>query len=294
MTSASQKAGFARIVVTVPDAELAGRVSAEAFEAGAAGIEEREADRGIILLLYVPTALSLEVSQAVERVVGTEVRIGAPVAVPDQDWPETWKEHLEAVVVSPRLVVRPSFVAHPPEEGQAELLIDPGQAFGTGGHVSTRLALEWIDALAPELSDCQRFLDAGTGTGVLALAALRLAPVHAVGFDLDPAATDAAIANARENGLEARFEVITGPLAAVLGEDFDLVAANMLRRELEPLLADLVARTRRGGRLVFSGLLTRECALFGERLGEAGLEVIGERRALDASGEHWSALLTSR
>jgi ribosomal protein L11 methyltransferase len=294
MTSASQKAGFARIVVKVPDAELAGRVSAEAFESGAAGIEEREADRGIILLLYVPTALSLEVSRAVERVVGTDGRIGAPVAVPDHDWPETWKEHLEAVVVSPRLVVRPSFVAHPPEVGQAELLIDPGQAFGTGGHVSTRLALGWIDALAPELSDDQRFLDAGTGTGVLALAALRLAPVHAVGFDLDPAATDAAIANARENGLEARFEVITGPLAAVLGEDFDLVAANMLRRELEPMLADLGARTRRGGRLIFSGLLTRECALFGERLGEAGLEVIGERRALDASGERWSALLTSR
>jgi ribosomal protein L11 methyltransferase len=294
MTSESQKAAFARIVVKVPDAEGAGRVSAEAFEAGAAGIEEREADRGIILLLYVPTPLSLEVSRAVERVVGADATIGAPVPVPDQDWPETWKEHLEAVVVSSRLVVRPSFVAHALEAGQAELLIDPGQAFGTGGHVSTRLALEWIDALAPELSDRERFLDAGTGTGVLALAALRLAPVQAVGFDLDPVATDAAIANARENGLEDRFVVVTGPLAEVSGEDFDLVAANMLRRELEPLLAELVARTRSGGRLIFSGLLTRECALFGERLGEAGLEVIGERRALDASGERWSALLTSR
>jgi len=270
------------------------RAKAEAFEAGAAGIEEREADRGIILLLYVPTALAQEVAGAVARAAVPGARIGAPVPVPDRDWPETWKEHLEAIVVSPRLVVRPSFVDHGLAPGQAELVIDPGQAFGTGAHVSTRLALEWIDALAPALAEGARVLDAGTGSGVLALAALRLAPVRAVGFDLDPAATEAAIANARDNGLSGRFEVVTGPLERVEGADFDLVAANMLRRELEPLLAALVARTRGGGRLIFSGLLTRECAGFGERLGAVGLAVIGERRALDASGERWSALLTSR
>jgi ribosomal protein L11 methyltransferase len=294
MASDSRSEDFARIAVRVADEEAAGRVSAEAFEAGAAGIEQRDAQPGLMLLLYVRTSLAREVARRVAEAVGGDARVGRPEAVPSQDWPETWKRHLEAIVISPRLVVRPSFVAHALGAGQAELVIDPGQAFGTGAHVSTRLALEWIDALAPGLAEGARVLDAGTGSGVLALAALRLAPVEAVGFDLDSAATEAAVANARANGLAARFEVVTGGLADVRGDGFELVAANMLRRELEPLLGGLAARTRKGGHAIFSGLVTRECEVFGERLDETGLGIEGERRAADPSGESWSALLTTR
>ena len=116
------------------------------------------------------------------------------------------------------------------------LEIDPGQAFGTGGHASTRLALELLAALPEEAVHGARVLDVGCGTGVLALSALALGAASAVAHDLDPLATRATQENALRNGLAGPLSVFTGPVAALGGDLFSLVLLNMIRSELLPLL----------------------------------------------------------
>src|SRR5207249_3755458 len=121
------------------------------------------------------------------------------------------------IEVSERLRIRASFEPSPPRAGQRDLVIDPGQAFGTGGHESTRLALAWIDDLRGELGAPPGILDVGTGTGVLALAALALGARRAVACDVDPLAAAAARANARANGLAAQLDVFAGSPEALSG-----------------------------------------------------------------------------
>lgn len=222
------------------------------------------------------------------------LELGEIEPVPDTDWSEGWKAGLGASVISERLVVRPSFVAHALGPRQAEVVIDPGQAFGTGTHPSTVLALEWIDLLASELPEGARVLDVGTGSGVLALAAAALAGVRVVAFDLDPVAACEARANVARNGCALRVAVFAGGLDALAGPGFDLIVANLLRSEALPLLAGLAARTRTGGQAVFSGLLASEIEAFSEAVIAAGFTPKGVRRGEDASGERWAAVLTER
>ena len=226
---------------------------------------------------------------------GPGVAVSAAEPVAEEDWAETWKRGLAAVEVSPRLLVRPSFVAPAaPVAGRAELVIDPGQAFGTGGHESTRLALEWVDALAPALPAGARALDVGCGTGVLALAALRLGAARAVAIDLDLAAARAARENAARNGLSARCAVAAATPAALAPARFELVLANLLRTELLPLLPDLAARIAPNGHAVVSGLVAGERAEVERALAACGLRALGERTRDDLGGTRWIALLTAR
>jgi len=284
---------FVRLEALAVDAEAAERAVAEAFAAGASGIEERVDSAGVMLIVYAPADAGASVGRAVGCCAGVS-RTSSPEAVEDIDWSEHWKQRLEAVEVSPRLVVRPSFVGSHSREGQAELVIDPGQAFGTGGHASTLLALEWIDQLAPNLVAGARVLDVGAGTGVLALAALRLGAARAVAFDLDPLSAPAVLENAARNGLDERLAVFTGTLDALAGAPFDLVAANLLRRELLPIVDGIAAATAPGGFAVFSGLLAEEQSRVEAALAEVGLTALGVRHRAVPDAEHWIGLLTRR
>ena len=236
--------------------DAADRVSAECWGAGAAGIEERSHAQGILLLIYAARSVLTAVTDAALQAGG---RIdGEPQSVEDLDWSESWKQGLEAIVVSPKLVVRPSFVEQKLAEGQREIVIDPGQAFGTGGHASTLLILEWLDVLSPELRDDTRVLDVGTGTGVLAMAALALGAGRAVGFDLDPRAVIEARVWAQHNGYANRLSLFTGGIEALGAQRFDWVLANLLRRELLPLIPELSGCVGERGRVLLSGLLAEE------------------------------------
>jgi ribosomal protein L11 methyltransferase len=285
---------FARVEVRAPDRDCAERLAAEAYEAGAVGLEEREEAGGIALLVYAPQERAEAVARALRGHAGSSARVIGPEPLPAEDWAETWKAGLHAIDVSPRLRIRPSCVEASPTRG-AEILIDPGQAFGTGAHPSTRLALEWIDRLAPRLEPGSRILDVGCGTGVLALAALRLSSAtRGVALDLDPEAARAARANARRNGLAARLDVVLGPLDALRSAPFALVVANLLRTELLPLATAIARRTAAGGFAVLSGLLESERDEVERALARAGLAPRDARSASDAGGDRWLALLTSR
>jgi len=307
---APEGSAFVCLRVEVPSAGHAERVVAEAHAAGASGVEERAGPAGrTLLLVYAPASAGEAVCRALAEALGGEVRPGPLEAVPERDWSTAWRQGLARVRLASRLAVRPSFVAAAPEAEVVELVIDPGQAFGTGHHASTRLALELLDealaatavaAGAPASSPLReaprraaapgRVLDVGTGSGILALAALALGAERAVAFDLDPVAVAEAARNARANGLAERLALFAGPLAALEGPTFPVVVANLLRRELLPLLPGIAARVAAGGHVVLAGLLVRERGEVERALGAVGLAVRGEREARDG-GERWLGLV---
>lgn len=283
-------AGYVRIGLAGGSPERREWAAAEAFEAGALGAEE-QGGAAPGLWLYAEAAVA-EAVLAVLRPFG-DLRVAAPEPVPMQAWPETWKQGLEAIVVSPRLLVRPPFVPAPAGFAGRELVIEPGQAFGTGAHASTRLALEALIGLPAHRLQGKRVLDVGCGSGVLALAALALGADRAIACDLDPLATTAARAAGAANGLEDRLALFTGSLDA-LGPAargrFDVGIANLLRRELEPLLEALVACLRVDGALLLAGLLVSERAGVEARLAALGCSVDGALERVDADGEGWLGL----
>jgi ribosomal protein L11 methyltransferase len=269
--------------------------AAEAWEAGALGVEERDSEGDTLLLLYVEAASLAAVCAAVEKSPGARTR--EPTPVPTEDWSQAWREGLEAVRVGDRLVVRPSWIDVPETPGTVQVVIDPGQAFGTGGHVSTRLALEWIERVSREgagFGPDARVLDVGTGTGVLALSALALGAGSAVGFDLDPESGAAARAWSERNGYGDRFEVFVGSFESLQASGFDWLVANLLKREMLPLADAMATATRRGGGAIFSGLLAGEADEAEAALAAVGFVDARRRAEVDANGDEWISLLMTR
>lgn len=176
-----------------------------------------------------------------------------PVA--DQDWVRATQSQFQPVRVSPRLWVVPTWHT-PPDPTAISLIIDPGLAFGTGTHPTTRLCLAWLDA---NLRGGESVLDYGCGSGILAIAALKLGAARAVGVDIDAKALLAARRNAMQNQVVAQFST---PDRAPT-EAADIVLANILADPLT-LLAPLLARaTRSGGRIVLSGILEHQAEAVG-------------------------------
>ena len=282
-----------RVQVASPgDAELA---SAEAWAAGASGCEEREEPSGrTSLLIYAKAPQATAVRDAVATRLEGRGHLEPLTAVADQDWSRSWRVWHRPAVVSPRLAIRPSFASLPSVPGQRVLVLDPGQAFGTGAHASTRLVLGLLCGPLLAALPGVRVLDAGVGSGVLALSALLLGAEAAIGFDLDRLAAAEARAHARCNGLEERLLVFTGPIEALGPGRFDLVLANLLRRELEPILPLLCQRVAAGGSLIVSGLLEADVEALRPKLARLSFEVGEECRLRDDAGDTWLALSARR
>jgi len=225
--------------------------------------------------------------------------IGESELVPAVDWSEAWKQGLEALRVSSRLVVRPPFIEVELEPGQRQVVIQPGQAFGTGGHASTRLGLAWIDGLYAGASQPARYarvLDVGTGSGVLAFAALVLGAESGLGFDLDPIAVRAARSSARDNGLSDRVDFFVGPIEALreASRRYPLVVANLLKQEILPIASAVARWVDATGRLVLAGLLEEDAAPVLARFAQLGLVEAAPRRSLDDSTGRWVGLCLAR
>lgn len=220
-----------------------------------------------------------ETRAAIERLAASGVPVRADAveiaaALPEAEWREAWKRHFGIARVSEHLVVVPSWERYAPHAGEVVLDLDPGGAFGTGAHASTRLCLRELDALArgpePRVA-VHRFLDCGTGSGILAIAAAKLWPeCHGVAIDVDPAAVEVATENLRNNGMDARVKCLERTADAVEGA-FDLIVANIERGPLLALRDALVDRLGPGGVLVLSGVTVDEVAEIVEAY-------VGERR----------------
>ena len=170
----------------------------------------------------------------------------------DLSYRTAWREHFRPARVSPRIVVHPPWDV--PTEGEVLIEIDPGMAFGTGTHETTRLCLAAVDAMCgPGVS----VLDVGTGSGILAIAAAKLGASPVVGTDNDADAVRIAIENAEINGVADGVALSTDTPEAV-GGAWDVVFANILPHILESLRDALWARVAPGGALVLSGILNTE------------------------------------
>lgn len=203
-------------------------------------------------------------------------------AVEDSDWTERWKEHVSVQRIG-RVVIVPSWVEHVGAPDEVAIILDPGMAFGTGLHPTTRGCLRLLQEIEPMPA---RILDVGCGSGILALAALRLGAGSAVGIDTDPEAVAATRANAERNGLDDHLEVHGGTLRATAGECFPLVLANLVAAVLVDLAGSLAGHLAPDGRLVVSGIIEPRATEVIEAMGRAGLEPI---RRLD--DEDWVSLV---
>jgi ribosomal protein L11 methyltransferase len=150
------------------------------------------------------------------------------------------------------VVVVPSWVDEPLRPGEVAVRLDPGMAFGTGLHPTTRGCLMLLQEIAPMP---ERILDVGSGSGILALAALRLGARHAACLDTDALAIDATLANAAANGLEAQVSASLGTLPEAAADAFPLVLANLVAAVLVDLAERLAAHTAPGGTLVAGGII---------------------------------------
>lgn len=174
--------------------------------------------------------------------------------VQESDWAEAWKAYFPVLRVGRGIVVRPTWRRHRRRPGDTVVAMDPGMAFGTGLHPTTRLCLAALEPLADAGALAgARVLDVGCGSGILAIAALRLGAASAVGVDTDPIAIESTSANARRNRLARRLRAREGSLPT--GEPtFDVVLANLIAGVLVPLAPLLRAELAPGGSLVASGI----------------------------------------
>ena len=170
----------------------------------------------------------------------------------DQDWSESWKVHFKPFAIVPGLVIAPSWEHYEPAPDERVIVMDPGMAFGTGHHETTRLCLEMLSQ-TEVIRQGGTMLDVGTGTGILAMAAVLLGACRAVGIDNDAEAVKAAVANCDLNGLSDKIEISDKPVEDI-NSTFDLVVANIVHDVLVQLSKDL-SRVAEGGLLMLSGLI---------------------------------------
>lgn len=209
--------------------------------------------------------------------------------VHEADWAEAWKAFFPILRVGRRLVIRPTWRRHRARREDVVIALDPGMAFGTGLHPTTRLCLAALEPLAADgrLAGA-RVLDVGCGSGILAIAAVRLGAKSALGVDTDPIAVDATLANARRNRLGRGARAREGSIPT--GEPaFDVVLANLIAGVLVPLAAGLRDELRPGGSLVASGIFVDREAEVRAAFEAAGLVVTGRT----AEGD-WIALTCRR
>jgi ribosomal protein L11 methyltransferase len=258
------------------------KLSSYLFALGAEGITERET----AFVVYFPsdewTAEKWQMLQTLCREVDEQVTFSSG-EVEAQNWNENWKQNFKPLVVSEHCVVVPEWDADFPANGRHKIIISPKMAFGTGHHESTQLILSLLPGY---VQSGTRVLDAGTGSGILAIHAIQLGAASVFAFDTDPVAVENADENIALNHCANVIETKIGVLNDAPEGPFGLLLANINRNVLLALPQNLLARAETGATLILSGLLESDTALVRQTYEAAGWQY-REARQL---GE-WMALV---
>lgn len=206
----------------------------------------------IVALLEADTDVAALLASATAAACLPGIAAYAVETVAEQNWVQLTQSQFDPIQVSSRLWIVPSWHESPDPEA-INLILDPGMAFGTGSHPTTRLCLEWLERQVTP--DCS-LLDYGCGSGILAIAAARLGAGRVAGVDIDSQAVTAARANAENNGVTALFADSAQPVAG----EYDIVVANILANPLRVLAPAICAHVRSGGQLALSGILREQAA----------------------------------
>jgi len=243
-------------------------------------VDESVAGEGFCYLVYVPQESGWQ--DRVQQLQRSAEQLGARFSrhglVRDEDWAENWKRFYHPLKVGEHLVVCPSWEAYEAAADDVVLILDPGSAFGTGYHWSTRLCLEALE----EVSPCSSVLDLGTGSGILAIAAHKLGFREILALDNDPVAVKVAAENLQINGAtDVRVRLASSPEEG----PFQLVLANLIASLLVELAGPLAECLKVGGTLICGGIIQ-------ERRTEVveALQAVGLRLESFKEQEEWASL----
>lgn len=285
------------VPATAVDVDEVAALLADACEPAREGTEIR----GDEVVIWAPLAASEAALAEVRAAVAAFAEAGLGVdpstvraqpGLPEAEWRDAWKKYFHVTRVTPRIVVVPSWERHEAAPGEVVIDLDPGMAFGTGTHASTRLVLAELDRLAGEGASPDRVLDVGAGSGILAIAAAKLWPAASIqAIDNDPIAVAACGENVAHNGVTARVASAGTPVEEVVGA-FPLVLANIQAHVLRALADALTARVAAGGTLVLSGLLTPQAPAVADEYVARGLTLVALHESPDDAA--WSSAVLNR
>ena len=210
--------------------------------------------------------METEILNGLKRITECGLKIGSGlveiVKVKREDWAESWKRHFHPLEIGKTLLIKPSWSKKRPRKNQAVVILDPGLSFGTGQHPTTSFCLGEI-ARCLKNGTAQAFLDIGTGSGILAIAAAKLGYQPVQAFDFDPESVRVAKTNARKNRVDYRIKLTRSDVTKLPlkpARQFDLVCANLISTLLIEEKQRIVNRVKRGGTLVLAGILAAEFA----------------------------------
>jgi ribosomal protein L11 methyltransferase len=243
-------------------AEIEEAMSNLLFDLGCSGCQQFE---NALSAFFPPDSHMPEIQRAVENYFYELRAMGFSIPLPKVeltpvaglDWDAIWKRHFKPIFISDKLVIKPSWEPTP-QTAAAVIEIDPKQAFGTGNHATTLMSLEF---LAESVSAGQTLLDVGTGSGILAIAAIKLGADYAMAVDTDPVAIEAATENVHKNRVASKIDLAVGTVTAISPKrQFDCIVANINRLEIEKLISEFKELLTPRGQLFVTGMLLEDAA----------------------------------
>ena len=201
----------------------------------------------------------------------------------NKNWNEEWEQSINIIEVSDKIVIKPTFRNYIAKPGQIVLIINPKMSFGTGEHQTTKLVLMLLERY---ISPGARVLDVGSGSGILAIASLKLGAQHATAIDIDDWCYNNAIENFKLNNVDDAIDVIQGEITDIKESDFDLILANIQKNILLDIAPEIYSRLKPGGIIILSGLLDYDEADIQTDFSALGLSFL-ETKTMDS----WIAIV---
>jgi ribosomal protein L11 methyltransferase len=262
------------------------------MDAGGVQIENDDLD-GIVISAYFPPDDMIgkrvfKINALLKNLEGWGLNTcGSKVLLEKVDansWSEQWKKFFKPLCIGERLLVTPSWEDVSNFTSRDIIIyIDPGMAFGTGGHSTTALCLEMLEKV---LNGGERVLDFGTGSGILSIAAVKLAASRVLAVDIDEKAVKTAGENSRRNNVDDRIQLIQGELNNSFKDKFDVIVSNISSKTIISMMPDFKSYLNPDGRLILSGILDHESPKIQKELANNGLIFLEER-----CDKEWVAIL---